>query len=293
MKREKYTVCSIIYFFFFLFSLAEAQNVYDFIPESSFYLKKSNVIGVDSVVCINLDTRPEKWNNMINRFKPYNIQLQRFSAIDGWKLDKNKSFHNKYCFHPLKYKLTNGEIGVYLSHLTLWKQALKQKLNTIWILEDDASIKRNPREVSNLIEHLNRLVPDWDILYTDSHFWNNLAFDPPSKRKKRIPEVAFQVKGFEVIDRAYPKISSDFSRFSKVTSISPFVKKIGGRWGLHSVIYSKKGIKKLVDHFSKLKIILPVDAEIFLTPNLKMYSTKTDIVGQDFKTNISDTRKHY
>ena len=62
-----------------------------------------------------------------------------------------------------------GTIGIVLSHLSVLQDALDSGYDTIWVMEDDIQIIRNPRKLSKLIAKLDALVGKngWDVLYTD------------------------------------------------------------------------------------------------------------------------------
>ena len=47
---------------------------------------------IDKTYCINLDRRPDRWEKMKTQFIDHNIQVERFSAIDGRLLTNDTSY---------------------------------------------------------------------------------------------------------------------------------------------------------------------------------------------------------
>jgi glycosyl transferase family 25 len=78
------------------------------------------------IYVINLDNEPDKWENVQKQLNGSVFQFERFSAIDGSKLSNREKklmttgFCNKFC--------TNTMIGCFLSHLSIWRLALKENL---------------------------------------------------------------------------------------------------------------------------------------------------------------------
>ena len=90
----------------------------------------------DKIVCINLKHRVEKKEFMLKQAKDYNLDINFFEAV---------AFPN------------NPARGCLLSHLEIIKQAKKENLTNILILEDDCKF---------LKEGTLPNVPDnWDMLY--------------------------------------------------------------------------------------------------------------------------------
>ena len=69
---------------------------------------------VDKIYCINLDKRKDRWDRCQVIFKENDIDVERFSAIDG----KNCTYKNT--------KLIPGEIGIIRSNLEIVKIAKKK-----------------------------------------------------------------------------------------------------------------------------------------------------------------------
>src|SRR5438309_6475026 len=65
--------------------------------------------------------------------------------------------------------MERGTIGIVLSHLSVLQDAYNSGYETVWVMEDDIEVVRNPRLISGLIEQLDMKIGkgNWDILFTD------------------------------------------------------------------------------------------------------------------------------
>jgi len=90
--------------------------------------------------CINLDSRPDKWEWISEESKKLDLELVRFSG----------------------FKRNKGHEGCRLSHLTLLAELKDQ--GEFMIIEDDMEIcVDNPIELMN--EAYSQLPEDWDMFY--------------------------------------------------------------------------------------------------------------------------------
>src|SRR6185436_5770694 len=78
-------------------------------------------------VCINLDRRFERWEQMQNKFEQHGMQsVQRFAAVDG---DTSTT--------PPHSDGTPSANGCLLSHLEVVREARRLGLSNVLIFEDD------------------------------------------------------------------------------------------------------------------------------------------------------------
>lgn len=260
--------------------------------------------NIDFIYMINLDQRPEKYALCERQLTPYGIHPYRFSAVNGWELslDAINDLGVRYShgmrggewgtYFPLDgngqnadekveiigrtyfcHCMSAGMIGIVLSHLSVLQDAYDSGYETIWVMEDDIEIIKDPHLLSDLIEKLDELVGknEWDILFTDrdtknrqgeyviclSHAWRpNFTPPNPNKFAKR------------------QKISSDFKR-------------IGARYGAYSMIVRRSGMKKILDFFKQYQIFLPYDMEYTLPSDITFFALNNDIVSTQI-TALSD-----
>jgi len=131
----------------------------------------------DKIFCINLDRRPDRWEDCLKQFKLYNIKdVERFSAYDGLKANLEVE------------PSTSGVCGCARSHQILLQKAADGPWNRVLILEDDFHILTYPDliaggftadsqvlktflsaptdSLSARFDAMAQHVPDdWDILY--------------------------------------------------------------------------------------------------------------------------------
>jgi GR25 family glycosyltransferase involved in LPS biosynthesis len=105
----------------------------------------------DKIYCINLDRRTDRWEECQKIFKKLEIEVERFSAVDGKLLTLPHG--NVY----------NAELAGSMSHTEIIKMAKEKGYKNILILEDDIEFKP---ELNTLFEEYIKQVPtDWDILF--------------------------------------------------------------------------------------------------------------------------------
>lgn len=297
--------------------------------EFSSHLKKieakttsiSQIRNIDFIYLINLDQRPEKKEDCLSQLAPYKIIPHRFSAICGWDLsaealqelgvkftsnmessewvldagnDLKSEFLNNSSIGKTVFSssMTLGAIGCSLSHLSILEDAYQSGYETIWILEDDISIKKNPHLLSDYIDKLDLLIgkDGWDVLYTDTDvrdpYFETLS--PPLIRVENDFNSTSYLKGdFSFFWR--PDIDvSDHSRFRKRTSLNEDFIAIGSRSRTHSMVIRRSGMKKILDYEKKHHFFLPYDHEIATVPGIKLINLKQDLIT--YKESVSDTQ---
>lgn len=113
----------------------------------------------NDIFCINLDRRPDRWEEVQKEFNKFNLtDVIRFPAVDGRTL-------------PKPHALLDGELGVLESNLKLVKYASENNLPNFLMLEDDVVFSE---EVNNLDKYMANIPDDWDMIYfggnhTQSH----------------------------------------------------------------------------------------------------------------------------
>ena len=80
---------------------------------------------------------------------------------------------------------SKGVYGSFLSHLNILREAIRDGLQTVWILEDDATFSRRmAREQDQIIDVLRRT--SWDLCY----FGHNLTYELAGAEKGLVPHTA-------------------------------------------------------------------------------------------------------
>ena len=131
------------------------------------------------VYVINLDRRPDRWADFSKQpTLSYFSSLQRFSAVDGSKLDVKTdphiSLHTRQNilkkYRRSDYEInTMGAIGASLSHIGIWKAFLDSDASHIIVLEDDTLVTEKNLQ---MIEALLPTQPaGWDMWLLGCHAW--------------------------------------------------------------------------------------------------------------------------
>ena len=123
---------------------------------------------VDKIYCINLDKRLDRWERCKNIFQLNNIEVERFSAVDGLNLDLTGK------------KLLPGEIGVIRSNFEIIKKAKENNYKNVLIFEDDVELCEDFNLKFN--DYIKQIPTDWSFIYLGgnhvggySHVTDNVA----------------------------------------------------------------------------------------------------------------------
>lgn len=228
----------------------------------------SSIGGIDAVYVINLDSRPEKWHRIEPLLAYHGISAVRYPAVAGIDFDIHtlRTFCTKH--------ITGGQLGCMLSHLSIYRDALDRGFKTVWVLEDDTEIRRNPHLITERIAELSEIDPEWDILYTDLDW----------VRK----DGSFIFSAALPIDKESPYPLSYFTYRKRV---SEEITLLRARYGTGSMIMSERGMKKLLNYFLTADDIMwPYDIELHFTRGLKQYGLSNPIAtNAHFSFNFSDT----
>lgn len=128
----------------------------------------------------------ERATDRLQSYPDYN----RWKAIDGAELNEDNFIIKKMSspYNLKNYKEHLGKCGCYMSHTTLWKYIVDNKLNDILIIEDDAE------QVSEF--------PNWDSLPKDKLTYLG-GFIHPLRMRDKINSVEVVSKeGINKIDKS-------------------------------------------------------------------------------------------
>ncbi len=269
---------------FLLFTLLPSLLMCDLADRLKPALNKdpySRMYGIDYIYMINQDNRPDLYVNARAALVAYGIKPYRFSAVSEqdispgllrdislkyqpWmtnfqvsqcqdtdplfaRIDKMESIGEPYtCL-----RMTKGTAANWLSHLSVLQDAMLSGHQTIWVLEDAIQVLQDPNILISLMNELGLIVPDWDILFTDSGIQYlhpiNLETDPDYRR----PDMSL--------------LSSNSYRYMR-RPISIHFSWEGPRHGAQSYIIKRSGIEKILNYFKENGLFLPYDAEFTYLP---------------------------
>lgn len=228
---------------------------------------------IDCIYVINLDTRPDKWIRVKKLLEENGLKVNRFSAVNGWNFTEEQI--QQFC-GDLSPQMSTGAYGCLLSFLSIFKDALERGFERVWICEDDIDIVDDVRKIPELMKKLTHLDPDWEILYTDlKPRWivegkiQHVHWGPEFPQRPDAP-ASFSRPQFNVFE------NDEFIR-------APY------RTATHSMVFTKKGMKRILDYFTHVYLWAPIDIELHWIPGLRHYSSKHDIVSTIWAYHESDT----
>jgi len=273
----------------------------------------SAVKNIDYIYVINLDMRPEKLNRTLVQLEPYGIVPERFSAIYGWDIPfpvlkdigvhfapgmwqgggivVPRTFDGKAFLIPqseaaygstiFSNEINKGAIGCTLSHLSVLNDAYESNYETIWVMEDDILVLKNPHLLSSYIEELDGLIgkENWDILYTDYDYL--MGLDENRDLFEQIPMKWRPDMPF-----------FDITQFLEHTSVGEHFLKIGSRLRTHSMIIRRSGMQKILDFYKDHQVFIPFDHELFFIPDMKFFVLRDSVVSL-LNPLISDIKNHH
>ncbi len=151
----------------------------------------------DKIYCVNLDTETERMQYCLDIFKKNNLDVTRFSAVNG------KLYNEKY---PL---LNAGEIGCFMSHLQIIEDAKNKNYTSILIFEDDVDLIQD--FTSTFSSYVKQINFEWDFLYLGgNHVQNPFLI---SKNILRVVETR-STHAYAIHQRAFNKILNHNQLFS-------------------------------------------------------------------------------
>lgn len=266
--------------------------------------QKQQIDGIDYIYMINLDKRPERLQESLLQLQPYGVIPYRFSAVDGRSLlpktlsdlcvtyQKNMQAHHwahvvesngklDYVFLQedtpqlpiLSEWMTLGAVGCALSHLSILQDAYEAGYNTIWVFEDDITVKENPHLITELIMKLDDLTQgQWDLLYTDP-----TGLDIPSME---IGHLWWMWRPEQIL--------YDTKVFFRRSELTKDFIQVGSHTRTHSIIIRRSGMEKILNHIKDHHLYLPFDHEIAFTPDINLYVTSTVLVT--YNDSVSDIK---
>jgi glycosyl transferase, family 25 len=141
------------------------------------------VMNLDEIfphqVCINLDTRPDRWQRMTARFAEHELRnVRRFPAVAGNTLEI-----------PGAWKHSRGAYGCLRSHLSVIEHARDHSQPSVLIFEDDAVF--DPQLNTRFSAFAEQLPGDWDVVY-----FGGLHGKPPREVSANVVRVSYTLSTY-------------------------------------------------------------------------------------------------
>lgn len=177
----------------------------------------------DKTYCVNLDRRKERWEECLNEFSKWDIkEVKRISAVDGNNLDITQ----------YNTKLNPGELGLVLTNIEIIKEAKKQNLSSILIMEDDVVFTD---DIKNISEYFDLLPNDWDMLYFGGNHNTHMGVKPPQIINDKVSKlhntytthcIGIKSNMFDILLSILPKLNGpldvEYAKLQKIFKIYSF-----------------------------------------------------------------------
>lgn len=147
------------------------------------------------IYCINLDSRPDRWQNVSQEFKSIDIfhRVKRFSAI----------------------KHDDGRIGCIQSHLSILKISKEKNLDNVLILEDDVHFINQP--LISLNKAISQIDIPWYLLYLGANTHCKLNKIKPNLLQLK---TGYSTHAIAYNKLSYDKIIDDLCKINKISCMS-------------------------------------------------------------------------
>ncbi|XP_055705796.1 glycosyltransferase 25 family member [Phlebotomus papatasi] len=145
----------------------------DVLPNLRKYIKepKKDRMTLSRIFMVNLKRRPERRWKMEGSFRELGLDVEYFEAVDGreideeflndWEIDFLPGYADPYHKRPM----TMGEVGCFLSHLSIWRRIVNENLQEVLILEDDIRFEPFFRDRFSSLLNEARYRGNWDLIY--------------------------------------------------------------------------------------------------------------------------------
>lgn len=209
-------------------------------------------LKIDHTFVINLESK--RWNQIQKAFKNTDLNLIKWDAVDGKKLDINKDIVvTKLC----SYICTPTMIAIALSHIFLWKYIIDNKLDNVLILEDDAVPVDN---FNSLFASMTKYVPDnWDVLLLGC-----------------VGPCDMNAIGRSLLQLTSPKSNVRINKHFIIPA---------NLIGLHAYMLSHSSATKLYNNIMKSKIKYHVDYSVGSFNNINIFACRPQLIYQT-STNV-------
>ena len=120
--------------------------------------------------CITLSETPDRLEYSKKQFVSVNIQPTYYNGFFGKKLELSCNLENSE-ERGSSVKLNDGQIGCFLSHVSLWRMLETLDVDEFIIFEDDVCFCENFRQ--RFLDTYNELPKNWEYVFLGHEGLNN------------------------------------------------------------------------------------------------------------------------
>ncbi len=185
---------------------------------------------IDKIFIVNLDSRKDRWDNLISSEPYLKNNATRISAINGKLLQLNKFIFKLFKNNSFMWK--KSVIGCFLSHINVWSKIINSPGEYFLVLEDD--VRFNNNWINNWNKCATNIPKDAELLYIGGIL-------PPNKA---------------VLPSCLEEVNSFWSQIKPNTFFSPNIALPIFHFCAYSYIISKQGAYKLLNYLSNNEHII-------------------------------------
>ena len=213
------------------------------------------------ILCVNLLRRPDRKNNMINKFKQSGImEFEFFEAVDGSKLEPTEEIRKLFLGNDFNYR--KNYTGCNLSQYMIYQQLIADPVNDFYIIFEDDIVDMD----NNYISRLDQLISQFQYGLPDIVFLgylmndNNLAKHGHLYNKSDNPELV----------------------------LNPFRGDLFFG-GMHNYIISKNGANKILNYAETNHITRAIDWFATIVPDIVIYECRPHIAFAEWVKSYDST----
>jgi GR25 family glycosyltransferase involved in LPS biosynthesis len=213
------------------------------------------------ILCVNLLRRPDRKNNMINKFKQNGIEnFEFFEAVDGNTLQPTEEIRKLFLGNDFNYR--KNYTGCNFSQYKIHEQLAADPVNDFYIIfEDDIADMDN-----NFMYRLNQLMTQFQYGIPDIVF------------------LGYYIRDCHLVEYGHLYNKSD----NPELALEPLRKNIYFG-GMHSYIISKNGANKILDYVHTNHITRAMDWFVTTIPDLFIYECRPHISFADYVRTYNST----
>jgi len=252
------------------------KNAYELNEESQFISTQTNSSINSNIKVVNLERREDRKRETIQLLKDASItDFIFFKAVDGKELISTNEL--KQLFRGNDFGNRKGVIGCALSHLTIWKDLIEDKIHDYYLIFEDDLVIPDNNNFKKIIDKLNltKEFGEKEMIFLGYHMFEN-------KRK--------QVR--HIYDVNSNDVNSNDVNSNNVNSnnVNINVEKlnhdlyIGGTFA-YSI--NKNGAQKMIDYIEKNGIKHGIDYVMKIVPEINRYELQPLIVRSEWNEDTS------
>ncbi len=171
-------------------------------------------LKVQNTFVISLENEDKRRQKIFKTFP--NLEWNWFKGINGHHLNREYLIETGQIKTP---SLSKGQVGVFLSHKTLWENLVKSEDHTWLILESDILPSEKWKNKDKYLINQYILEENYDILFLGRGYRYTSARDQPIKKHLTIAAPSWQAHAYVIKKAGAEKLLRHFNGIEKPLDI--------------------------------------------------------------------------